>query len=496
MRKRFVLPEWFKIKKYPHVGTPPLCCEYSKLIRTIKNPDFVKHHAFLPLVRRSVWVHKNKVDKETGKKKWKQRNLTYASHIDALIYSYYAFLLQKKYNERIARSGLHNVSVAYRKIKCDNEKGNKCNIHFALDAFTFVGEKIKQENELAFMTFDITGFFDNLDHKLVKSSWAEVLGYSQLPDDVYAVFKNVTKYSFVKEGALFSLFKNKILCKTPLGVKEKKITSRQFLKEHNAIAYCHKSDIKKICRHKLIEREQDCEKNLMHKGIPQGLPISAVIANVYMLDFDMEVNKLVTERGGLYKRYSDDIVVVCKYSDKDGLKKIIKNEINKLNLEIQDSKTNTHKISKKLSGKINCEYVPKPDDGDECKDKPIEYLGFSYDGSRILLKSAGLCKYYSKLRRDVARHRHWALHIQNKTKGNVFVNQIVKRFTLAGSKTLRKKNGHGKIIKTYGNYLTYVKKASMIMKQPQILGQLGKNLSKVNFAISKLQDDVNPKMRE
>lgn len=487
------LPEWFKIKTYPHIGIRrPSKEDYynsSWLKNYIINPEKIKHHPFLPLIRRSEWVHK------TQSKKWKERKLTYASPFDALIYSYYAFMLQTKYDDMIKKEGLDEVAIAYRKIPTEeNKNANKCNIHFAYDTFNFVKDKLEKGNDLAFITFDITGFFDNLDHKRLKSSWVKVIKEENLPDDVYAVYKNVTKFSFVKEGALFSLFKDEILCsKKKTGkikksrIKKRKISSLRFLKEHYAIAFCEKSDLKIIRQHKLIERNSAC------KGIPQGLPISAVLANVYMLDFDITINKKIVEKGGLYKRYSDDIVVVCPYSSKDEVIKLILDEIGKVKLEIEKSKTNTFKISKDTDGNISCIY--EPNEGELLKHKEIEYLGFSFDGKRILIKKAGLCKYYTKMRKDIARHEHWAINIKNKTKGNVFVNQIVRRFTLAGSSSFKKEDEKGNIIIKHGNFLTYVKKASKIMNEPAIFAQMSKNLNKVNTAIANLEKRVTTKKR-
>lgn len=494
-----VLPKWFKIKKYPHIGIPPSKKDYEWIIDYITKSEKIIHHPFLPLIRRSVWCHKTKTDSTTGKKKWKERKLTYASHFDSLIFSYYADRLQDRYDQIIKEKDLDNVAVAYRKIQTEEDKNkNKCNIHFAYDTFNFVKEKLKTSKELAFISFDITGFFDNLDHKLLKSSWAKVLHEGNLPDDVYAVYKNVTKFSFVKEGALFSLFKNNILCKceykTKTGkieakIKKKKISSRCFLREHNAIAFCEKSDLKIIRQHNLIERETDTEGKPSQRGIPQGLAISAVLANIYMLEFDINVNKKIVDIGGLYKRYSDDIVVVCPYSEKDQVKQQILDEIKKIKLEIEKSKTNTFKISKDEAGKISCVYESE----DSCNQKEIEYLGFSFDGKRILLKKAGLCKYYNKMRRDIGRHGHYAAKIKNKTKGSVFVNQIVRRFTIAGSKTFCKVDDKGNKKIKHGNFLTYVKKSSKIMNEPAILAQMSKNLNKVNTAIADLQKRVAKK---
>lgn len=52
------------------------------------------------------------------------------------------------------------------------------------------------------LCFDITGFFDNLDHAILKRRLKELLGVTELPPDWYAVFRHVTRFSRVERRAL------------------------------------------------------------------------------------------------------------------------------------------------------------------------------------------------------------------------------------------------------------------------------------------------------
>ncbi len=45
-------------------------------------------------------------------------------------------------------------------------------------------------------------------------------------------------------------------------------------------------------------------------GIPQGLPVSAVLSNIYMTEFDAQLGSWVESVGGFYRRYCDDLIVV------------------------------------------------------------------------------------------------------------------------------------------------------------------------------------------
>lgn len=62
-----------------------------------------------------------------------------------------------------------------------------------------------------------------------------------------------------------------------------------------------------------INRSQ-IKPNLNHYGIPQGSPISGMLANLYMLEVDKNINELVKAYCGFYMRYSDDFMVVLPNS--------------------------------------------------------------------------------------------------------------------------------------------------------------------------------------
>jgi len=60
------------------------------------------------------------------------------------------------------------------------------------------------------------------------------------------------------------------------------------------------------------------EVNLKTYGIPQGSPISDLLANVYLLEFDKSVRARVDALLGSYFRYSDDILIVCPGGEDTG----------------------------------------------------------------------------------------------------------------------------------------------------------------------------------
>lgn len=68
---------------------------------------------------------------------------------------------------------------------------------------------------------------------------------------------------------------------------ERKVQNKAFLRDKKALAYCLKENIKQIRKSGLI----NTTNKRSDIGIPQGLPISSVLANLYMMDFDLQVKQ-------------------------------------------------------------------------------------------------------------------------------------------------------------------------------------------------------------
>lgn len=413
----------------------------------------------------------------------KKRELFYASHLDSLIFSYYARLLSDSYETKIKSTdyNLNEVVNAYRSVPINpkNENSsNKCNIDFANDVFKYIIEY--QQNEFAVIAFDISSFFDNLNHKLLREIWVEILGAEKLPPDHFNVFKNITRFSHVDIVDIFEEFKSKIYTRkinkfgVPLEIKQKKVDSIRFLKNQNAIAFCTKDEFfnlkGKLLQPSKTKKLKDGSIVYRDFGIPQGSPISSVLANIYLLHFDKTINDFISTKGGIYKRYSDDMVVVCPLNVKDDLSNLIYSEITNYKLEIQPTKTQIFQF-KRENNELLC--------GQEFNkivnwNKNFVYLGFEFDGKNVLLKSASLSGYYRKMKRFVRRSKHFA----NKTKKPIFKRRILKKFSYKGAKRIRKyiwDETEKKFVKTdsynWGNFLTYAYKASRVMVNNKIKGQ-------------------------
>lgn len=493
----FMQHTWFKLKSYPHIGLPLTWQNASSAISYITNPNKIKSHAFCPFIHTKIITPKfrKKYDDEGNllyngkrvKQKDKVRDIYYANHWDANIFAYYSYLLSEHYEKLLQEKELSNVVTAYRKVPKD--KGNKCNIDFANDVFGYIREHTKQHKEIAVIAFDIKGFFDNLDHQILKRAWAKVLGKKALPPDHYNVFKAITKFSYVDLNQLFNLFQDNIFIKQKSGnLRKKNIKRIRYLKNQNAVAFCELKDIHKIRKTGLIHSNK-----AQSYGICQGSSISAMLANIYMLEFDEIVNNAIKNFGGTYRRYSDDMVVICPISHKNDVIKLFEKTITNIaKLNIQNSKTQVFHF-KIQDDRLICLQEFLGQINHNSHKRTFDYLGFSFNGQFVYLKTATLAQYYRKMKTGVRRCKFYANSINNNTRGKVFIDRLYRQYSYIEAnpsvsytridgttnqwQKSKKKKG--------GNFITYTQKAVYTIKDNKIKHQIKNHWKILNFEIKK-----------
>ena len=378
----------------------------------ITDPDKIAKHGFYPFIhyeKRTL-----KYSKKKGRKE-KKRDICYAAHIDRCIYQYYSFLLNELYNERVKKDGTSASAVAYRTDLHEN------NIHFSKRAFDF----IKANSPVHVMIGDFTGFFDNLDHAYLKQQWCSLVGVDRLPSDHFKVFKNITSYSKMELTDLLRLngLEDTKSDRKKLNGMARVLTTEQFKENRSLI-----------------------QKHVEPYGIPQGSPISGILANVYMLDVDKQINDAVNELGGMYIRYSDDFMIILPDAPEIDAAKELKRIADMVKhaprLTLEPSKTQYFYFENGVLTNCGKFFHENADDSS----RTINFLGFSFDGQKVRIRSKTVSKYYYRMyrkARNIAKMGGYTPDGKRITGENLYMT-----YSRKGAK------------KGPGNFLTYVNRAA------------------------------------
>jgi hypothetical protein len=466
----------------------------KRLLPWIMKTENIASHAFYPLIHTTISNKKYKrPDEQTFKfnNEYKNREIYYAAHIDAQVYSYYASLLSEFYEKRLTEiAGLTDCITAYRRIPSTETNRNKCSIDFSHDIFKFL--KAKCHSEKCILTFDITGFFDSLDHGILKKRWYSLLNKTSLPQDHYNIYKTVINFSYVEIDDLLKEFGHK---------------KQIHLKWNDVQAFCvNATEFRKRVREKGLirsnKKELNEKKQLIKrtKGIAQGTPISSILSNIYLLEFDKEVHSFVKQfEDTLYRRYSDDIFIICDKKNVEMIQKLLVNKINEAKLTINQKKSEAFLIKQKNNSEFSiykCKDPANPKWEAETlleyfykeNQFPIQYLGFEFFGKEVHIRSLSLSKYYKTMKKDVRRRAVYAFYakLRKEKTGNENINSSIYKTSL-----YRRHSHHGQLIKRicklnkkgekviskyWGNYLSYAKKADEIMGSDCCYRQLRNHL--------------------
>lgn len=474
--------DWFKLKRYPHIGLPPFFKDRSWITKFVTDKDKVSRHAFLPFIHKELIARKFRrkvVENKRSKLRVpgeKIRHIFYSGHVDSMVYSYYALLLQTEYEKRLNKLKLSDCITAYRTVELTLPNGktrNKNNIDFADEVFNYI--RTYPGDAICVVTFDIKSFFDTLDHKILKREWRRVIGSGKnLPTDHFNLFRNITQFSFVDERRLFNLFKDNILTETKRGdIRLRAIKRRKYFKKSSAIAFCKSRDIQLVRKKKLIIANKKFEGMTRQIGIPQGSPISSVLANIYMTEFDGKAKAFVDSVGGLYRRYSDDMIVICDAQHQEKVIEVFRKEIGEIKLNIHESKTQRF-LFRRERNEIKC-YLQH--EGKLYSNKMLEYLGFAFNGVSAYLKSSSLAGFYRKMKRGIRKENGRAKFTRGKT---VHKSYLYNRFTHKGQNRgrifKRQPSTSNMWVKSnrydWGNYLSYAKMAADFMTHNRIRRQI------------------------
>jgi Reverse transcriptase (RNA-dependent DNA polymerase) len=409
-----------KIKKYKHFDSVMSIRQAEELAN---DPALVQKHTFYPFItydkRWTQYADKGK------KGEVKSRPIAYAARADAYIYARYRSLLSEYYEQRLNVFGLDKNVLAYRKIIDPKTGAGKCNINYANEVF----EKIRSFETSCTIALDISKYFQSIDHQLLYERWADTIGKIKLPSDHLTVFRNITNYSEVEKMKVYERLGYYGKFTTPSG------------KTHNGYLRPQLKVPTQLCngstfRNKIAGgngRSSIVIRNNKSYGIPQGSPISDVLANIYLLEFDKLVRDHVEKLGGIYTRYSDDILVVVPIATEQAqvTEEWIRGEISKFGsaLKIKQEKStvlefypegNQHSFKIIYDGKSKAEMgkrktaelqsrgidpilkesveeINKEIEKGRSGLNGLEYLGFRFDGKKVFLRDST----FSNLRRKI-----------------------------------------------------------------------------------------------
>lgn len=421
-----------------------------KLLSYIQDKEKIVHHSFYPMIH---YIHKSRYIKSGNVRNpnLKEREICYASHWDAWIYRYYSFLLNEKYNTWLSQNGLGSVALAYR----TNLKG-KSNIHFACDVFQFI-----RSRQAAYVVIgDFKDFFPTIHHAYLKQQWQALLQMPRLPADMYAIFKNITRYSYVELDDILAWYHQ----------KESKINYYALNQKARILT---KEEFRQLSRKSLF-LEDGSPVKIKHKepyqGIPQGSPISGVLANIYMMDIDQRINQLVSQVKGIYRRYSDDFIIVLPEADKSTVMDLwnhIKNILNQKDcngqplITLQDEKTQIYHVKVEQIQNQTREWLGRNDLPEK---KIIEFLGFAFDGKCVTIRAKTIGRYYGRLYRKART----IIRQNGRTrKGNrISFHVLYKNYSRKGAA----RNNINQ-----GNFITYVQRARRVFPPTDRIDQSTRN---------------------
>ena len=369
--------EILKPRYYKHIDKIIKPADLKNVERKIKNKNYIIHHGFYPFLsytsrfKKFIKI-KDENQQSTFQRKIKNRPIKYASHIDRCIYQWYSYKINNAYNDYCNKNNLNESVIAYRTCL----KG-RTNIEFAKGAFDF----IKKSQGCYILVSDFTDFFDNIDHRKLKSKLCEVLSTSKLEQDFYKVFRSMIRYTYIEKDVILKYLTTK-------GVTDEMIKKNNSLFEQVSWN-TEKKDLK-----------EDLKINKELFGIPQGSPLSGIFANVYMIDFDKSINEYVKSKNGLYLRYSDDLIIIIPVNQANSIKDIWQ-EVSKIKDRYETLKMNLDKTSGYIYENRKVKSLHQEVEGMKNGGAAINYLGFSFDGENVRFRDKTLTKFFYKLYRKI-----------------------------------------------------------------------------------------------
>lgn len=236
---------------------------------------------------------------------------------------------------------------------------------------------------------------------MLKRRWCALLGAQKLPPDHHAVFRAITAYSVVERRAVYErlgLFGPKRKAKDGTDIPGYLKSKADF-----PIQLCSGKEFQSVVAGGNGSKSL-IEVNKKPYGIPQGSPISDLLANFYLLEFDGEVADRVAALGGRYFRYSDDILIVVPVAAPCaiGLEEWVRLRIAMHGPQLR-IKADKCAVFEFRGAPVGQEWTRVS--GKQGKNG-LEYLGFRYDGQHAFLRDSTLSNLQRKAVASAKRLAH------------------------------------------------------------------------------------------
>ena len=436
-------PPWFKRRGYPHFDRP---INANQAVQLATNPTAVAHRAFLPFLAFEIHQRRYKVQPDGSRVlDVKRRPVAFASHADAAIFSYYAHLLRQPYEAALLAADLGDNVIAYRRFQ-----PAKCNIHFANEAFA----EIERRGDCVAIALDIEQFFDSIPHGTLKRLWTQMLGTPQLPPDHYAVYKTVTRWAKADRDQVFKT----------LGIGRRRSENWQY---PNTL--CPPNEFRDRIRAAglIVPGYESRDGKTM--GVPQGSPISAILSNLVMLDADTAIAGAARARGVYYRRYSDDLLLIGPEADVAAVEAVLQTAMKQLDLIVNDLKTKRVTFTRSADGLLD-------------STAPLQYLGFTFDGRRVLVRPQTVSKFIQRMKRSVDSAKR-AATAAGKRGGHPKLRrqELYARYSHLGPTAAMRTRAS--MAQLRNNFYTYARRSARVMGRDEIKKQLRKHWARLNAEI-------------
>lgn len=398
-----------------HFDIPPSAAERASFA---PEPQEAARHAFLPFIALNLaQVQAELQADQTWQTGIKYRTVMSAAHRDGLLYAYYQRLLAPLYEARLSKYELQKEVLAFRPLTTPSGR-RATNIDFAGEMF----EQVRNYGPCTVLSLDISKFYNNLDHALLKQSWADLLERNSLPDDHYALYRSLTRFAYVEQQQLQNI---PALRRTP--ERYSLCTPQQF--------------------DRLIRRAGLIRINSQPCGIPQGVNLSNLLSNIYMLEIDRRIKQLLEQvsagRPVVYRRFCDDMTMIIPAESGAAVSRQVEKILKEYKLPVNREKTAQTLFTAAGDGII--------------ADRPLQFLGFTFDGRKTLIRKATFDRFVFKMKTGV--------------------EQAVTAYNIRRFRGLQRRFSRKPLYRKYSylgrrNFIAYAFRAARILNAPGIRAQV------------------------